>query len=384
VNLICNVVGARPNFIKMAPVILKQKRRGLDQITVHTGQHYDTQMSDVFFKTLGMPQPDFDLGVGSGSHAEQTARIMIGFEEICLERKPALVVVGGDVNSTLACALVAAKLLIPVAHVESGLRSFDRSMPEEINRILTDHIASLLFTTERNGNENLLREGIAPEGIHFVGNSMIDSLRSHLDSALADEPWQRFGLEPGRYGLVTIHRPGNVDEPKIFLQVAAALAELSQEIPLLFPVHPRTRQRIEQIAINLGAVKLIGPLGYMQFLGLLAKARLVLTDSGGIQEETTALGVPCVTIRQNTERPITVELGTNALAGLTTSSIVQAARHALSKSVSDHQLPPLWDGNAGARIVDVIANFFSNQLNLLSARNDSSDLAAPTQHHRAL
>lgn len=375
-SLICNVVGARPNFMKMAPVILEENKRGLHQITVHTGQHYDAQMSDVFFKTLGMPQPDYDLGVGSGSHAQQTARIMVGFEKICLESKPAVVVVGGDVNSTLACALVAAKLHIPVAHVESGLRSCDRSMPEEINRILTDRIAELLFTTERSGNENLVREGIAPEGIHFVGNSMIDSLRSHLDSAVADQPWQRFGLEPRRYGLVTMHRPGNVDEPEVFLEIAAALAELSREIPLLFPVHPRTRQRIEQIAIDLGSVKLIEPLGYIQFLGLMANARLVLTDSGGIQEETTALRVPCVTVRQNTERPITVELGTNSLAGLTTSGILAAARGALSKSASEHQLPPLWDGNTGARIVDVIEDFLATRSRPLSAPIGSSDLAA--------
>ena len=353
-SLICNVVGARPNFMKMAPVILEASRRGLKQIVVHTGQHYDAQMSSSFFDVLKMPQPDFYLGVGSGTHAEQTARIMVAFEPVCVEQKPDLLVVGGDVNSTLACSLVAAKLLIPVAHVESGLRSFDRTMPEEINRILTDHTASLLFTTEQSGNENLLHEGIAPERIHFVGNSMIDSLRSHIDRALAETPWRRFGLEPGRYGLVTLHRPANVDHAKAFSEIAAALKELSRDIPLLFPVHPRSRKRIEQFGLDLGAVRLVEPLGYSAFLGLMAKASLVLTDSGGIQEETTALGVPCVTIRPNTERPITVELGLNRLAGVKKSTIIHAAREALSAPYRSHRLPPLWDGQSGKRIVDVI------------------------------
>lgn len=353
-SLICNVVGARPNFMKMAPVILEAGRRGLKQFVVHTGQHYDAQMSSDFFAVLKMPQPDFYLGVGSGTHADQTARIMVAFEPVCLERKPDLLVIGGDVNSTLACSLVAAKLLIPVAHVESGLRSFDRTMPEEINRILTDHIASLLFTTEQSGNENLLREGIAPERIHFVGNTMIDSLRSHLDGALAETPWLRFGLEPGRYGLITLHRPANVDDEKAFAEIAAALKEVSREIPLLFPVHPRTRKRIEQFGLDLGAVRLAEPLDYTAFLGLTAKASLVLTDSGGIQEETTALGVQCVTIRPNTERPITVQLGTNRLAGVNKSSIVAGALEALSRTAGSYPLPPLWDGQAARRIVDVL------------------------------
>jgi UDP-N-acetylglucosamine 2-epimerase (non-hydrolysing) len=353
-NLICNVVGARPNFMKMAPVILEEKRRGLNQMTVHTGQHYDTRMSDIFLDALGLPQSDFDLGVGSGSHADQTARIMIAFEKICSESNPNLVVVGGDVNSTLACALVAAKRMIPVAHVESGLRSFDRSMPEEINRILTDHVASLLFTTEQSGNENLLREGISPERIYFVGNSMIDSLRSHLDKALAKRPWEPLGLESSHYGLVTLHRPANVDDANVFSEIAAALTEISHKLPLLFPVHPRTQQSIKQMGIDLGGVKLCEPLGYLEFLGLMAKAALVLTDSGGIQEETTALGVPCVTLRPNTERPITIQLGMNRLAGVRKSQILSATRQALSADTSDRVLPPLWDGQAARRIVDVI------------------------------
>ena len=353
-KLICNVVGARPNFMKMAPVVLEARRRGLIQVTVHTGQHYDSQMSAIFFDALRLPKPDFDLGVGSGSHADQTARIMVGFERICLDTKPALVVVGGDVNSTLACALVAAKLTIPVAHVESGLRSFDRSMPEEINRILTDHLASLLFTTEPSGTQNLLGEGIAADQIHFVGNSMIDSLRSHIDQALADKPWERFDLEPGRYGLITLHRPANVDDSAVFSEIAGALIQISRDLPLLFPTHPRTLERMEQIGIDLGTVRVVEPLGYLEFLGLMAKARVVLTDSGGIQEETTALGVPCVTLRLNTERPITVQVGTNRLAGITTFSIVNAAREALSQANVSHTLPALWDGEAGRRIVNII------------------------------
>jgi UDP-N-acetylglucosamine 2-epimerase (non-hydrolysing) len=340
--------------MKMAPVILEARRRRLNEITVHTGQHYDAHMSAVFFDELGMPQPDIYLGIGSGSHADQTARTMIAFEQVCLEQNPDLVVVGGDVNSTLACSLVAAKLSISVAHVESGLRSFDRSMPEEINRILTDHVASLLFTTEESGNANLLREGIAAERIHFVGNSMIDSLQSHIGHALANRPWQRFGLEPGRYGVITLHRPSNVDERSGFSEIAIALQKISQEVPLLFPVHPRTRERIENFGIDLGTIKLAEPLGYIEFLGLIAKASLVLTDSGGVQEETTALGVPCITLRPNTERPVTIELGTNQLAGVKRSSIVNASRAALTRNGAKYSLPPLWDGQAAKRIVDVI------------------------------
>jgi UDP-N-acetylglucosamine 2-epimerase (non-hydrolysing) len=355
VAAICCVVGARPNFMKMAPVILEAQRRGLVQVLVHTGQHYDAQMSEIFFVDLGMPRPDIHLGVGSGSHASQTGHIMMAFEKVCLELQPHLVVVGGDVNSTLACALVAAKLQIPVAHVEAGLRSFDRSMPEEINRLLTDHIASLLFTTEASATENLLREGIPCECIHFVGNPMIDSLRLHLDKALARRPWQQFALRPGGYGLVTLHRPANVDNADALHEICATLREVADDIPLLFPVHPRTRQRIEQLRLDWHPVKLADPLGYLDFLGLMARARLVLTDSGGIQEETTALGVPCVTLRPNTERPITVKLGTNRLAGVRRPDILAAVGLATApESGASLPLPPLWDGRAAYRIVDVI------------------------------
>ena len=287
---------------------------------------------------------------------------MITFERVCLEQKPDLVVVGGDVNSTLACALTAAKLFIPVAHVESGLRSFDRSMPEEINRIVTDHVASLLFTTEQSGTENLLREGISPERIHFVGNSMIDSLKSHFGKALASKPWEKFRLEPGRYGLITLHRPATVDDEKASLEVAEAISEISVETPLLFPVHPRTRQRPEQFRISFASVRLVEPLGYMDFLGLMARARLVLTDSGGIQEETTALGVPCVTLRLNTERPVTLELGANRLGGIKKSNIINAVREAFSQDFAKNGLPPLWDGQAAIRIIDVIEGFLDQHV----------------------
>ena len=351
---ICTVVGARPNFMKMAPVILELKRRKLLQFCVHTGQHYDAQMSTIFFNELGMPKPDAFLGVGSCSHAEQTARIMVSFEELCLEQKPTLVVVAGDVNSTLACALVAAKLHIPVAHVESGLRSFDRSMPEEINRIVTDHLSSMLFTTEPSGNDNLLKEGIFSWQVHFVGNTMIDSLMAHLDKALAGKPWQRFNLEPGSYGLVTLHRPANVDDLSTLTEIGLALKEVSGELPLLFPVHPRTRDRLEQTLPDCPPIRIVEPLGYLDFLGLMAKARLVLTDSGGIQEETTILGVSCVTMRSNTERPITVESGTNRLAGVTKQGIVGAAKDALSQKSLNTIPPALWDGQAAGRIADVI------------------------------
>ncbi|MDT3778028.1 UDP-N-acetylglucosamine 2-epimerase (non-hydrolyzing) [Nitrospira sp. MA-1] len=354
---ICTVVGARPNFMKMAPVILEFKRRELPQFCVHTGQHYDSQMSTIFFDELGMPKPDAFLGVGSCSHAEQTARIMTSFEKLCLEQKFTLVIVAGDVNSTLACALVAAKLHIPVAHVESGLRSFDRSMPEEINRIVTDHLSSILFTTEPSGNDNLHNEGVFVGQTHFVGNTMIDSLKAHLDKALAGKPWQKLDIEPHSYGLVTLHRPANVDDLPTLSQIVLALKEISGELPLLFPVHPRTRAGLEQILSDWAPIRIIEPLGYLDFLALMAKAKLVLTDSGGIQEETTILKVPCVTIRPNTERPITVEAGTNRLAGVTKEGIVAAAKAALSQKSLNKNPPALWDGQAASRIVDVIEKF---------------------------
>lgn len=349
-TLVCNVVGARPNFIKMAPIVLEMKQRSIPQMLIHTGQHYDAQMSQVFFDELGMPQPNVDLGVGSGSHATQTARIMLGIEPILVEHHPDLVVVGGDVNSTLACALVAAKVGIAVAHIEAGLRSFDRTMPEEINRILTDHISDLLFTTEPAGNENLRREGIAESKIHFVGNCMVDSLRRHIDRAIARAPWQRFGVAPREYGIITLHRPANVDEPQQLERILAALEQVARRVPLIFPVHPRT---MKQIGKRGTAIRLTEPLGYLDFLGLMARARLVLTDSGGVQEETTALGIPCLTLRPNTERPITIEQGSNRLVRNATE-IVAAANEILDGAPRAAKIPALWDGQAAVRAVNVI------------------------------
>lgn len=358
---ICTVVGARPNFMKMAPVYLELKRRGYKEILVHTGQHYDPSMSQVFFDELHLPSPDIFLGVGSGSHAAQTARVMMEFEQVCLDVLPEMVIVGGDVNSTLAGAIVATKLDIPVAHVEAGLRSFDRSMPEEINRIITDHISDLLFTTEKSGTDNLLHEGIAPDKIHMAGNCMIDSLRLHLGSALERMPWESFGLQPGQYGLVTLHRPAAVDDPRALEEFHSALCDIGREITLLFPVHPRTRNKMEEFGLDWGPVRLVEPLGYLDFLGLMARSKLVLTDSGGIQEETTALGVQCVTMRDNTERPVTIEMGTNRLAGTKRDTIMDAARAALASDQIGAHVPPLWDGAAAERIADTVSNWIENR-----------------------
>lgn len=279
--LICSVVGARPNFVKMAPVIRALERRGARQLLVHTGQHYDAQMSQVFFEELEIPRPDVDLGVGSGSHAEQTARVMLALEPILREYVPTCVVVAGDVNSTLAAALVAAKLQLPVAHVEAGLRSFDRTMPEEMNRVLTDHVSDLMFTTEQSGTENLMREGIGRDKIFFVGNCMIDSLDANLGAALRRAPWKNFCLDENGYGVVTLHRPSNVDDAARLEEIVRALAEVSKELPLVLPTHPRTRARLDGMRLPRERLVIVEPLGYLDFLGLMARARLVLTDSGG-------------------------------------------------------------------------------------------------------
>jgi len=356
--LVCNVVGARPNFMKMAPVVHELRRRSLPQLLVHTGQHYDAAMSQVFFEELGMPEPDVYLGVGSGSHAQQTARVLEAMESICLERRPTLVVVAGDVNSTLAAALAAAKLGLPVAHLEAGLRSRDRSMPEEINRILTDHLSDLLFTTEEDGNRNLRREGISETKICFTGNCMVDSLRRHQDAALARRPWESYRLPPGEYALLTLHRPSNVDSQEQLTRSLDTAAWIAGRMPVLFPVHPRTRQRIEALAPALpDTLCFCDPLPYLSFLGLMARARFVLTDSGGIQEETTALGVPCLTLRRNTERPATIELGTNLLVGDDQNQIRQAVDQICRGEWKQGQIPPLWDGRAAERVVDAIASF---------------------------
>jgi UDP-N-acetylglucosamine 2-epimerase (non-hydrolysing) len=362
VRILC-VVGARPNFMKMAPIVraLASKPGRFATTLVHTGQHYDEAMSKIFFEELGMPRPDLDLNVGSGSHAAQTAAIMKAFEPALLEIAPQLVIVVGDVNSTIACALVAVKLGVRVAHVEAGLRSFDRTMPEEINRLLTDQISDLLFTTEASAETNLLREGIDRSKIHFVGNVMIDTLLTHRDKARALNAAARHGLN-GRYGLMTMHRPANVDDAGTFEAMMGALAVIASDVPLVFPVHPRTRPSILRSGaaremVDAGRLTLLDPLGYLEFVGLMEGAAVVLTDSGGIQEETTILGVPCLTLRNNTERPITIAEGTNRLAGTTPESILAAWR-TLQADAGERRVPPLWDGHASERIVDVIDRTF--------------------------
>lgn len=353
------VAGARPNFMKVAPIVNALKRRGhADWFLVHTGQHYDSALSEVFFKELGLPAPDIWLGVGSGSHAEQTARVMAGFERVCFERRPDLVVGVGDVNSTMAAALVAAKLCIPVAHVEAGLRSGDRTMPEEINRLVTDLLSDYLFTTSEDAGGNLLREGIADERIHFVGNVMVDSLLEHLPAARGRDTLKRFGLSenggsPQPYAVLTLHRPSNVDSDETFGEIMGAVEELSTRLPIVFPVHPRTAAKARARQAT-GRVRIIEPLGYLDFLALTASASLVLTDSGGLQEETTILNVPCLTLRENTERPITITHGTNVLAGTSRRGIVDAADRAIAGGRKHVAPPPLWDGHAAERIVEVL------------------------------
>ncbi len=356
---VCNVVAARPNFMKMAPVVLELRRRDVDQFLVHTGQHYDANMSDVFFEELGMPRPDVHLGVGSGTHAAQTAAVLAAFETTCLERKPDVVVVAGDVNSTLAAALAAAKLRIPVAHVEAGLRSFDREMPEETNRVLTDHLSDLLFVTEGEAIENLRREGITgADRVHHVGNCMVDSLVRHVEAAVLRSPWERFRLEPWGYALLTLHRPSNVDDDLSLRGLMKAINRASERLPVVFPVHPRTRDRLGRAGIPMApGVRLTEPLPYLAFLGMMARARCVLTDSGGIQEETTALGVPCLTLRENTERPITVSQGTNRLVGPDPAKIEQAVDDVLSGRWPTGVRPELWDGHSARRIVDVLTSW---------------------------
>jgi UDP-N-acetylglucosamine 2-epimerase (non-hydrolysing) len=356
--LICTVVGARPNYIKIAPVVHELIRRKIPQVFVHTGQHYDKNMFDVFFEELELPKPDIYLGVGSDSHSKQTARIMVAFEEICNQHRPDLVVVGGDVNSTLAVSLVAAKANIPVAHIESGLRSFDRTMPEEINRIVTDHLSDLLFTTEESANRNLRKEGISKEKIHFVGNCMVDTLLRHVDTAVQSSPWEKLALEPSRYAMLTLHRPSNVDDSDILMPLMQTIAKLPGQLPILFPVHPRTREHLSGLKTDLGNyIRLCEPMPYLTFLGLMAKAAYILTDSGGIQEETTILNVPCLTLRWNTERPITIESGTNRLVGTDPQKIQDSVKEILAGKWSTGKKPPLWDGKAYDRIVDIIQSW---------------------------
>ena len=349
-----HVVGARPNFMKAAPVIAALARRGVEQVLVHTGQHYDAAMSDVFFQHLGLPEPDVNLNVGSGSHAVQTAEVMMRIEPVILEKKPDWVLVYGDVNSTVAAALVCAKLLVRVAHVEAGLRSNDRTMPEEINRIVTDRIADLLFTPSQDGDENLVAEGVARERIRFVGNVMIDTLVKLRPVALErwQSQWATFaGSE--RFALLTLHRPANVDDAAKLGEIIGAIGEIAREIPIIFPIHPRTRQVLKGIEAALPEkLRLIDPLGYLDFLALQERAAFVITDSGGVQEETTYLGVPCLTLRPNTERPVTVTLGTNVLIGSDLNLLRSEARKAMEGRWKSGSIPPLWDGHAADRIAD--------------------------------
>jgi UDP-N-acetylglucosamine 2-epimerase (non-hydrolysing) len=371
---IINVVGARPNFMKIAPLMAEYgEHNGIEPVLVHTGQHYDEKMSDLFFRDLGIPRPDVNLGVGSGSHAVQTAEIMRAFEPVVLAYKPDVVLVVGDVNSTIACGLVAVKLGVKLVHVEAGLRSFDRSMPEEINRVLTDSISDLLFCTERAGVDNLLAEGVASDKIHMVGHVMIDTLLHHLEKArqstILDDLRRQGCLDGGGFAVLTLHRPSNVDDPATFSRILDALAVIQEDMPILFPVHPRTRKNMASLGFHsrmegLANLHLLDPVGYLDFLKLQASAQVVLTDSGGIQEETTILRVPCLTLRENTERPVTATLGSNQVVGTDTARIITAYRNAVSGNWRPPQIPPLWDGHAAERIVSVL------EQNLCSGSNE--------------
>jgi UDP-N-acetylglucosamine 2-epimerase (non-hydrolysing) len=364
-KLIYLVAGARPNFMKIAPIVRAlQAQQALSFKIIHTGQHYDREMNDVFFEELGIPQPDVFMAAGGGSHAQQTAKIMVGFEELCMAERPAAVLVVGDVNSTLACSIVAKKLAIPVAHVEAGLRSGDMAMPEEINRLVTDSISDWFFVTEPSAVEHLRREGKAESAIHYVGHVMVDNVLYQADKLTradtTDFETSAFKAarqeQGGRYGVVTLHRPSNVDDAANFTRIAGALREIAEELPLVFPVHPRTRANLDKFGIDLGPnITLAGPQAYMAFLNLWKDAAVVLTDSGGLQEETTALGVPCVTIRENTERPVTVEEGSNVLAGTDPAKIVAEARKVLRGEGKQGRRPHLWDGKAAERIVAILA-----------------------------
>lgn len=363
------VAGARPNFMKIAPIVRAlQGYPGLSFKIIHTGQHYDRDMNEVFFEELGIPEPDVFMGAGGGSHAEQTAKIMLAFEDLCQQQRPDAVLVVGDVNSTLACSIVAKKLCIPVAHVEAGLRSGDMRMPEEINRLVTDSISDWFFVTEPSAVAHLQREGKLDAAIHYVGHVMVDNVLyqadklAHADtSAFETSAFKATRQRAGqRYGVVTLHRPSNVDSADMMTGIAGALKEIARETPLIFPVHPRTRSNLDKFGIDLGPdITLVGPQAYMAFLNLWKDAALVLTDSGGLQEETTALGVPCVTIRDNTERPVTVDEGTNVLAGTDPARIVAAAHTILRGEGKQGRRPHLWDGKAAERIVAVLAKQLS-------------------------
>ena len=352
------VVGARPNFMKIAPIQKELDLRGIPNILLHTGQHYDDNMSRVFFDDLNMKKPDIYLGIGSGSHATQTAKVMVEFEQVCLEHKPSMVVVVGDVNSTLACSLVSAKLNIKCAHVEAGLRSFEREMPEEVNRIVTDSICDILLTPSDDGDENLMNEGVHESKIHMVGNVMIDSLFSNLEVAKNLDVITKYKIS-NDFVLVTLHRPSNVDDKKVFSNIISAIEELSGDAEFVFPMHPRTRKMAETFELytrieSIPGMIITEPAGYLEFISLMSKSKLVLTDSGGLQEETTALGIPCLTIRENTERPVTITQGTNQLVGTNKTKIIQAGKDALKGHGKSGNIPKYWDGKTSSRIVDVL------------------------------
>ncbi len=356
---IISVVGARPNFIKIAPVAkaFKKYRKDVKHLICHTGQHFDKRMSEIFFDQLKMPVPDFNLGVGSGSHAEQTARVMLELEKVLADERPDLVIVPGDVNSTLAASLVASKMGIALAHVEAGLRSFDKSMPEEINRIVTDVVSDYLFVTEHSGMHNLRDEGMDDSKIHFVGNTMIDTLDTHYEAIEACTISKDMGLTPEKYIVATFHRPSNVDEPEALGELMETLSRLAKERSLVFPVHPRTRKNIKKFGLDKIIPKgliITEPLGYIEFLSLMRYAELVITDSGGIQEETTYMGVQCITVRKNTERPVTIDVGTNHLVGTIMEKVEKTATDILGGVTKSGRIPELWDGKAARRIADII------------------------------
>lgn len=357
--MILCVVGARPNFVKMAPVVHALMDRKIPVRLVHTGQHYDRSMSDVFFHELNLPQPDLRFCAGGRLPAQQTALIMELFEKACFDLRPRLVVVAGDVNSTAACAWTAAKMQVPVAHIESGLRSFDRAMPEEINRVITDHLSSLLFATEPSARKNLLREGVDAAKIFDSGNTMIDSLIRGLEKALTRRAWQRYGFREKSYALLTLHRPENVDRPSTLLELNRAVCQIASRIPVVFPIHPRTLQRIEVLGAEWSGVTLTEPLGYLDFLSLTAGSAFVMTDSGGLQEETSALAVPCITLRKNTERPVTLTQGTNRLCAVHEKKIIEQAFRILEEPRPVPTAIPLWDGGAAERIVSILEKFLA-------------------------
>lgn len=364
---ILGIVGARPNFMKIDPVfrVLEHEPDRFSTQLVHTGQHYDDRMSKIFFHDLGLCLPDIDLGVGSGTHAGQTGAIMMRLEQVLMKQKPDLVMVVGDVNSTLAAAVTAAKLHIPIAHVEAGLRSFDHRMPEEINRVVTDALSSYLFTPSRSANENLRHEGVPDERIYFVGNVMIDTLRRCLRLAERPSIFESFEVKREQYALLTLHRPSNVDDPQVLAEILEALKEIQKAVPILFPIHPRTEKQIQEFGFQprievMPNLRIVPPLGYIDFLALEAHAKMVLTDSGGIQEETTVLGVPCLTLREATERPVTVTQGTNQIVGHDKGKVVTAAFTILDGQEPHGQVPELWDGHAAERIVKVLRDVGSD------------------------